>query len=860
MASELSFHIERYTEDLVRSGVPIEEARRRAGAEFGAVEARKEECREAIGLQLLDELRADVRYALRMFRRNPGFAAVAVLTLALGIGANTAMFTILNAVLLKPLPFHAAHQLVHITWIYGEARDSLTIPQFQFIEEHNRVFDSLAGTRWAFETRLDLGSSHQWARALTVTQAFFRTLGVHPALGRDFLPEEDRPGGPAAMVLTDSLWRRGFGADPAIIGKLVVSQDRSYAVVGVLPAWFEYVQPVDAFVTLQPGNSIADQGMNTEVIARVKSDVSFPQAQANLNSIFRGYRPLHPEEHERGIGFVPYQQYLAGDIRPSLLLLFGAVGLLLVIACADLAGLILARATARQGESSIRLALGASRERLFAQFLTESLLISLAGAVAGWCGAYWLLRALAASMPFDLPSTAHLRPDLRVLIFTLAVAVGTGLLFSLLPLARLIRLDVNEVIKQGGTRSGAGREHARAQRVLIVAETAISVALLVGTGLLMESLYRMHQEKLGFKPQGIMTMRISVGKAHRQSGAARWDFERSLLAQLEAVPGVVSAARVDMLPLSGPFNLPTEHVGKPADSIGGMEYRAITPRYFETLGIPILQGRGIQDSDARSGPQVALISESVARQWFPNGNAIGERLQVGRYQGQEFPEVEEPPREIVGVVGDVKAYGYLMVPAPPTVYVPAAQEGEGIARGNDRTDWVIRAKATAGLGEALRAALAQVDPEERVLKIRPMADVVAESVARPRFDSLLMAAFAALAVMLAGIGIFGVLSYQLSRRTHEIGVRMALGAERGEVQRLFVRQGLTLAAAGAGLGLIGAWMLSRFLQSMLFGVQAHEPRAFLAAAVIMMAVAFFASYLPARRASRVDPMVALRYE
>jgi predicted permease len=315
-----------------------------------------------------------------------------------------------------------------------------------------------------------------------------------------------------------------------------------------------------------------------------------------------------------------------------------------------------------------------------------------------------------------------------------------------------------------------------------------------------------------------------------------------------------------MLPLTGPFNLPTELVGRPENSIGGMEYRAVTPKYFETLGIPILEGRGILASDVRSAPQVALISESVARQWFPKSSPIGERLQVGRYQGQEFPEVEEPPREIVGVVGDVKAYGFLMAPSPPTVYVPAAQMGEGIARGSDHADWAIRAKATAGLAGELRLALAQVDRGERVLAVRPMTDIVRQSVARPRFDSTLMGAFTGLAVALAAIGIFGVLSYQLSRRTHEIGVRMALGAERGDVLRLFIRQGLTLTAAGVGLGIVGAWALSRFLQSVLFGVRPHEPRAFVAASVIMAVVAFFASYVPARRASRIDPMVALRYE
>jgi putative ABC transport system permease protein len=530
-----------------------------------------------------------------------------------------------------------------------------------------------------------------------------------------------------------------------------------------------------------------------------------------------------------------------------------------LIACANLTGVILARATARQKETSIRLALGAGRGRLFGQYFTESLLVSLAGGATGWLGAYWLLDALAASIPFDLPSTARLRPDVHVLIFTLAVALGTSLVFSLVPLARLARLDINETLKEGGARSGVSREHSRAQRFLIVGEVAISMALLVVASLLMESLYRMYQQKLGFEPEGVVAVEMSVGRPHRQSGAARWDFERRVLERFEALPGVISVAGVNALPLTGQNNLPTEHVGKPNDSIGRMEYRAVTANYFHILGIPVLRGHGILPSDTRSAPEVAVISESVARQWFPNSNPIGERLQVGRYEDREFPDVEEPPREIAGVVGDVKAYS-VTLPPPPTIYVPSAQVGEAIAEGSGSASWVIHAKAASGLAEELRQALAQVDPEERVLDVRTMNEIVRTSVARPRFDSLLMSAFAGLAVLLAGVGIFGVLSYQVSRRGHEIGVRMALGAERGDVLGLVIRQGMALTFAGIGLGLGGAWALARFLSSLLFGVRAHEPAAFAAAAAIMAAVAFLASYLPARRATKVDPMVALRCE
>jgi len=801
----------------------------------------------------------DLRYGLRVLRRNPGFTAVAVLTLALGIGANTAIFSVVNAVILRPLPYPRPNEMVQLTavWNSGGVIDSFTVPEFEFYRDHASAFQTVAGFRGGPDVEIKRSGASEWITTLRVTDGFFKALGVGPVLGRGILRDETRPGSAQTAVLSDALWRRAFGADPAVIGREVRLGEDAYTVAGVMPPGFTFVaQPADVFTSLQLGTSIEDQGMNTAVVARLKPGVSLAQGQANMDLVFGQFRQQgSAQSGQRGLRLVDYQTWLLGDLRPSLLILFGAVALLLLIACANVASLIMARANARQREISIRLALGAERLQLLRQFLTESLLIALIGGAAGLVAAAWALKGLTSFIPWDIPSITYVGVDGRVLAFTFLVALATSLAFGFTSYWQTSRLDANASLKEGGTHGGRSTARSRTRSSLVVVEVALSLMLLVGAGLLIDSLYRLHQQKLGFDPSDVYTMVTPFAPQARATAAQAWNFEQQVLERIQAIPGVSSNAVVSKLPLTGPNNLPTEHEGHPKDSIGGMEYRAISPKYFQTMGIPILRGRGFEEMDTASSTPVAIVSENVARAWWKGKNPIGDRIVVGEYEDRQFPEVLEPPREVVGVVPDVKNLAIDEL-QPTTVYVPASQ----LFRPPDSTAWVIHARGSLALGAALRQAVTGVNPDQRVLALQSMSDIVAQQVAHPSFDALLMGIFAALALVLTSVGIYGVLSFHVARRTQEIGVRMALGAERGNVLLMVVGQGALLALVGIGIGLAGALVLSRFLSSLVSGVRTTDPAIYALVALALLAVALLASYIPARRASKVDPMVALRYE
>ena len=856
---ELRAHVERQAEKYVRSGLSREEAARRARLEFGGVDQVKEECRDTDRWRFIDNLGRDVRYGLRQMRRNPGFTAVAVLTLALGVGANTAIFSVVNAVLLRPLPYPRSDSIVRIEglWKGGESAPDLTVPEFEFYRDHANAFAAMAGYRGGADLAIKRNGVAEWISSLRVTDGFFKVLGVDPAMGRGILREETRPGSAPSVILSDSLWRKAFGADPTLVGRQVALGDASFTVVGVMPPGFTFVeQPIDAFIPLQLGRGIADTGMNTSVIARLQPMTSLAQGQADMNLVFQQLRQAGAAQSgQRGVQLLSYQTALAGDLRTSLLILFGAVGLLLLIACANVASLIMARANVRQREISIRLALGAKRSRLLQQFLAESLLIALMGGAAGLVAAAWTLRLLASSIPWDHPVSAHIGLDGSVLGFTSLVAVATCLVFGLISHWQTSRLDHNTALKEGSTHGGRSTARGRGRSALVIGEVALSLMLLVGAGLLIESLYRLHQQQLGFDPQHVYTMSTPFAPAASATANQVWMYEQQVLQRVQAIPGVTAAAVVSLPPLMGPNNLPTQHEGHPKDSIGGMEYRAISPDYFQTMHIPILQGRSFRDADTASSTPVVIVSEVVAHAWWKNQNPIGDRLVVGEYDGRTFPEVLEPPREVVGVVGDVKNYG-LDESDPTTIYVPASQ----LFRPPSSTAWVIRAGSNVTLGDQLRQAVLAVNSDQRVLDIQSMSDVVAHSVAHPTFDVLLMGTFAALALALTSVGIYGVLSFHLARRTQEIGIRIALGAKRSNVLLMMVAQGALLAGVGIVIGLAGAFALSRFLSSLLYGVKPTDPPTFITVSLILAAVALVASYIPARRATKIDPMVALRYE
>jgi putative ABC transport system permease protein len=801
----------------------------------------------------------DLRYGLRTLAKNPGFTVVAVLTLALGMGANTAIFSVLNGVLLRPLPYPHPSEIVQVNlaWKGGGLNDWLTAPEFEFYRDHSSAFEAVAGFRGGGEVAIKRGDTTEWIRSLRATDGFFRVLGVRPALGQGILRDETRPGAARVAILSDALWRQAFGGDPAIIGRQLEMDDVAYTVVGVMPPGFTFVeQPADVFIPLQLGRSIEDTGMNTRVIARLKSGTSFAQAQANIDVVFEQLRQQGSvQSGQRGIQLESYQKYLAGDLGTSLLVLFGAVGFLLLIACANVASLIMARTSSRQREISIRLALGAARWQLLQQFLSESLLLALIGGAAGLLAASWALKSLVSSIPWDIPSTTHLDLDGRVLAFTFLLAAGTSVVFGLVSYWQASRLDLNASLKEGGTRAGSGTARNRLRSALVVGEAALSLMLLVGAGLLIETLYHMHQQKLGFDPRQVYTMATPFAPAAKLTAPEIWSFEQEVLRRINGAPGVASAAVVNKLPLTGPNNLPTEHEGHPEHSIGGMEYRAVSPQYFQTMRIPILQGRNFQETDTASSTPVAIVSEIVARAWWKGESPIGDRIVVGEYGERQFPEILEAPREVVGVVKDVKNLA-VYEDQPTTVYVPAAQ----LTRPLNSTAWVVRANGNVALAAALRGAVAAVNPQQRVLNLQAMSDIVARSVARPTFNALLMSMFATLAIVLTAVGIYGVLSFHVARRTQEIGIRIALGARRANVLRMVVAEGVVLVMAGIGIGLAGALALTRFLSSLLFDVEPRDPLTFAAVSLLLTVVALLAAYIPARRAAKVDPIVALRYE
>jgi predicted permease len=808
----------------------------------------------------MDTLFQDLRYAARSLLRSPGFTLVAVLTLALGIGANTAIFSVVNAVLLRPLPFPDAERVTHVGWRWGGNSNSAVPPfYFAYIREHSRVFEGLA-TYQGMQAGLEEGGRHAEVKGLRVSDDFFRVIGLQPALGRGFLPEEAAPNGPPVAVLSHEFWRNRLAGDPGLVGQVVRLNGKSHTVVGVLPPGFRFPaspEYTDVLVPLQLVPDPQDRGFNYPMIGRLKPGATREGAAADLQAVFGSFRTAHAELVEEGMTgpeLLDFQTAFVGGLATMLWVLLGAVGFVLLIACVNVAGLLLARATERQREIAIRASLGAGRGRIVRQLLTESLLLALVAGALGLVLGVWSVDALLALVPQGVPRTDGMELDWRVLGFAFAIALGTGIVFGLAAALPATRTKLVDALKQGGRSAVGGASRARG--VLVAAEVALSVVLLAGAGLLIATLLRMGQVELGFNPENVVAVSFPRTPEGYETPEAVWNFDRQLLERIGAMAGVTAVASASSLPLERGWNFPMSIQGRPDDGMGDAEWRAISPDYFRTLGIPTVRGRTFQNSDDASGPGVILVNQAMARRLWPEGNPVGSRIVVGTVGGQSVPGFEDPVREVVGVVADIREMGLDRSPKP-TIYVPQAQAPAMLLA---LPDLLVRTSGATALGQAVRQAARELDPRIPEPQIRSMREVVAASVAPQRFNAVVMGVFAALALVLTAVGIYGVIAYSVRHRTREIGVRMALGARQGEVLGMVLRQGMLLVLAGAGIGLLAALALTRFLAAMLYGVGTTDPLTFLAVTLLLVAVSLLACYLPARRATRVDPMIALRAE
>jgi predicted permease len=798
----------------------------------------------------------DLRYALRVLLKSPGFTAVAVLTLALGIGANTAIFSVVNAVVLRPLPYPHPERLVRGTWeLESGDIDAVTALVFEYWKDHSSSFEAVAGYS-GINSGFNLagGTEPERVRGLQVSEGFFRVLGIEPAIGRGFLEEEDRPGFPPVVVVSDGLWRSYFGSDPTLIGKEVQVNGRSRTVVGILPPSFQFEAPIDVLLPLQLKADVRDDGQNTGLIARLRPDVSRDQAQAEVEQLlpeFRREYPTHLQAGERGMLLVGYQQSVVGDVGKTLWLLFGAVGFVLLIACANVANLLLARASARRGEIAIRIALGASRWRLMRQMLTESWLLALAGSFAGLLVALWGVPALLAFTPRKLPRFQEIGLDHEAVLFAVAASLVTSLLFGIVPAWRATRLDVNEAIKSASSRSTAGRLDSRVRGLLVISEVALSIVLLIGAALLIESFIKLRAVSLGFDPNQVTTAQASLTSQRYRTTSQVWAFEQQVLDRLSSLPGVVAVATASNVPLERGLRMGVGIESEGKRVVQTVWVRAISPQYFRALKIPIVSGREFSDADSQTSALVVIANETLARRFWPDHDAVGEHISR-----------QSNALQIVGVAGDVREMA-LDQAVEPTIYIPAAQMPDGLMAAMNRwflTSWIVRATGPVDLTAALQQAMKEADPQMPIANVRPMTQVIASSVASQQFILLLMGVFAGLALVLTAVGIYGVLSYQVSQRTNEIGIRMALGAGAGDVLRLIVSQGLRLTLIGVAIGAAAAYGLTRLIAHLLFGVSATDPVTFLVVAVLLTGVALGACFVPARRATKVDPLVALRYE
>jgi putative ABC transport system permease protein len=873
LIEEMQAHLALAEREATESGQAQNEAQAVAHREFGNVGLAAEVTRDTWGWNWLVELLQDVRYGVRNMRRTPGFALVTVLTLALGIGANAAIFSAVDAVLFRALPYRDAGRLVWATNFASEQKQNLVFAdEYAGWRTQNHVFENIAAYSPAAEYTLTGTGSPERLRGAQITASFLNVLGVTPQLGRNFLPEEDQPTGPKAALLSDAVWRSNFGADRNVVGRVVALDDIPYTVVGVLPRDFEFLDNTPANIlapfqladtSIQSVNGQVRVGIQMlSVVARLRPGATLTATVTELNAINDRVLTSIPGNLKRLLGDAHAQVFLlhdheVGDVRPALLVLLGAVGFVLLIACANVANLQLARAAAREKEMAIRGALGAGRWRLAKLLLTESSALALVGGVAGLLLAAWAMRLIRRFAPENIPHLQAAHLNLHVLLFTLVISLLTGILFGLAPVLAAFRVSLNNTLKEGGAQSGSGTGTRRAQKVLMVAEIALSFVLFIGAALLVKSFHELTAIQPGFDPHGVLTAHVALPLDQYQTPEQQRAFFEELVQRLLALPGVASAAATATVPLRGDVQMISmiQVEGQPAinpfmTNVPTARVNSVTPAYFSALRIPLIEGRLLDERDGAEAPKSVVVNQAFVRRFFAKEDPIGKRFAAKFQMGPGDP----PTWTIVGVVQDTKQRG-LATDVMPEVTASTSQWPRFMMT------LVLRTSLDpASLVSAVRQQVSALDKNIPVYAVQTMDDMFSAEVASQRFNAGALAGFAGFAVLLAAVGIYGVMAYAVSQRTHEMGVRIALGAGRGNVLRMILNQGFRLALLGVGLGLAASFALTRVMTGLLFGVKPSDPQTFVLATAALLAVALAACWIPAHRATRVDPVVALRYE
>ncbi|MGH9711966.1 MAG: ADOP family duplicated permease [Candidatus Acidiferrales bacterium] len=870
LSEELRDHFERQLAANIAAGMSPQEARREATLQFGASEGVKEDCREQRRGFWLEALWVDTRYALRTLRKNPGFAAIAILTLALGIGANTAIFSVVNAVLLRPLPFAQPERLVQL-WETETAVPlaPLAAPDYVDWRAQNQTFDDMTLFSWPQSFNMSGAGEPERILGIYTQSNFFSVLGATPLRGRTFADGEDQAGHNHVVMFSYGLWQRRFGGAPDTLQKEIEINGEKFQVVGIMPADFNFPARGELWapIDMDPKKLSARGNHNYRSVGRLKPSVTPQQAQENLQAIAERLSQQFPDSNRHiGASVISLREQLVGKIRPALLVLLGAVALVLLIACVNVANLLLARASTRHREMALRSALGAAPSRIVRQLLTESVLLSSLAAIPGLllaASGEAVLRSLPG-VPVPDPGQVHL--DTSVLFFAVGIAVLTGLLFGLAPAIHAGRQNLHEELKSGGKGAGTGASSNRWLRdALVVGEVALSLALLIGAGLLLRSFARLRAVDIGVRSENVLTARVSLPETRYATPGEKSRALGEITARLEHAPGVDAAAMATEIPLDGGTNTYAQKIGATPEEQGSlMEWNEVTPGYFHALGIPFHAGRNFTPADSQrmeevkaaskdspasySGPpMIAIINQMMATDFWPNQDAVG----------KTFLMDHSLLVQVTGVVGDTKIFSAVQQKTIDEAYFPM---GYSIVAVRDATIIVHSPAAPASLSGAMRQAIAHVDTSLPIYNIRTMDQIIAEASSDTRFQALLLGIFAGLALLLAAVGIYGVMSYHVAQRTNEIGIRMALGAHPPDILRLVIGRGFVLTLAGLALGIAVAFALSRSLESLLFGVSASDPVTFGAVAALLGIVALAACYLPARRAANISPLVALRYQ